>query len=942
MAKKKSSVRNSSAKTVVAAPSSIPLSGTVGKRLSAAAAETGDVAASQHCIRVRGGRTHNLKNIDIDIPRDRLVVITGPSGSGKSSLAFDTIYAEGQRQYIETMSVYARQFLGQLQRPDAEWIDGLQPTLCIDQKPGSASPRSTVGTVTEIYDYLRLLMARAGVLHCQGCGRPIKQQTAQEIAQQILSLPPQTKLMLLAPMVRGRKGGHLEVFEKIRKAGLVRVRVDGQLYDIDAVPKLAVRQEHDVSAVVDRLVIRAGIESRLHDSLQLALKLGGGTVITEQALEGGATAERSAKSGSEQGARAMRGKAKTSDTMSPSGTPGAADGWQVRLYSVHSACPDCGISYGELAPRNFSFNSPYGACPTCDGLGSVAVTEVETPRSGRGRAKGRPATVDSVADGSESPAAMQECGDCHGSRLNPLARQVHLGGRTIDQILAWDIAAAREFFEAWLADTSLQGVERQVAEPPTREIIRRLRFLQDVAVEYLTLGRNAATLSGGEFQRVRLATAIGIGLTHVCFVLDEPSIGLHQRDNQLLIQALRRLQQEGNSVLVVEHDEEVMRAADWIIDMGPGAGAAGGHVVVAGPPQVVQQHATSTTAQFLNGKLEVKRRTKLRPVPEDTWLELTGATLNNLQDVSVRLPLGRLICVTGVSGSGKSSLIYDTLGAALQRHLGSPTVQPGPYKSLRGHEQVQQIVRVDQASIGRSPRSNAATYTGIFDDIRRVFAATKLAKQLGFSTSRFSFNSQAGRCPQCEGLGQQRIEMKFLPDLFVLCPLCRGARFQAQTLRVKYRDLTIADVLDLSCQQAREVFAPIEKIHRVLQALCEVGLEYLPLGQASTTLSGGEAQRIKLATHLARPAGLHTLFLLDEPTTGLHFGDIQKLLEVLDQLVEKGNTVVIVEHNLDLIRNADWVIDVGPGGGRHGGQIVAAGPPQSLKRVAASLTGRYI
>ncbi len=867
----------------------------------------------KNCIRIRGGRTHNLQNIDIDIPRDRLVVITGPSGSGKSSLAFDTIYAEGQRQYIETMSVYARQFLGQLQRPDAEWIDGLQPTLCIDQKPGSASPRSTVGTVTEIYDYLRLLMARAGTLHCQGCGRPIKQQTAQEIAQQILALPPQTKLMLLAPMVRGRKGGHLEVFEKIRKAGLVRVRVDGQLYDIDAVPKLAVRQDHDVSAVVDRLVIREGIEARLQESLQLALKLGAGTVVTEQAIAAKESASKSEPT------------------------------WHERLFSVHSACPDCGISYGELSPRNFSFNSPYGACPTCDGLGSVATSPTAALRSRRGRGQGRKPSEEDVADGSsESPTLLETCGDCHGSRLNLLARQVHLAGRTIDQILAWDIATAREFFEAWLADPTLQGVDRQVAEPPTREIVRRLRFLQDVAVEYLTLGRNAATLSGGEFQRVRLATAIGIGLTHVCFVLDEPSIGLHQRDNQLLIQALRRLQREGNSVLVVEHDEEVMRAADWIIDMGPGAGAAGGQVVVAGPPQVVQQHPESTTAQFLNGRLQVKRRSEIRPAPTDEWLELTGATLNNLQNVSVKLPLGRLICVTGVSGSGKSSLIYDTLGAALQRHLGSPSVQPGPYKSLRGHERVQQIVRVDQASIGRSPRSNAATYTGIFDDIRRVFAATKLAKQLGFSTSRFSFNSKQGRCPQCEGLGQQRIEMKFLPDLFVLCPLCRGARFQSQTLRVKFRDLTIAEVLDLSCQQAREVFAPIEKIHRVLQALCEVGLEYLPLGQASTTLSGGEAQRIKLATHLARPAGAHTLFLLDEPTTGLHFGDIQKLLEVLDQLVEKGNTVVIVEHNLDLIRNADWVVDVGPGGGRHGGHIVATGPPLSLKQVPASLTGQFI
>lgn len=863
------------------------------------------------CIRVRGARTHNLRNLDIDIPRDQLVVITGPSGSGKSSLAFDTIFAEGQRQYIETMSVYARQFLGQLPRPDVEWLDGLQPTLCIDQKPGSASPRSTVGTVTEIYDYLRLLFARAGVLHCGGCGRPIKQQTSHEIAERILSLPQQTKLVLMAPMVRGRKGAHADVIEKIRKAGLVRARVDGEMYDIDALPKLAVRQEHTISAVVDRLVIRNGIESRLQESLQLALKLGQGVVLTEHQPSPNTRAGVGSKD------------------------QGADTGWQETLYSVHSACPDCGISYGEISPRNFSFNSPYGACPECGGLGSIEAKEVsvswkKSPRKAAEEQNEEPAT------------AVQECQSCCGSRVNSLARQVQLRGATIDRIVSWDIAKARTFFEEFLDDPKLVGVERRVAEPSVREIIHRLKFLQEVAVEYLTLGRSAATLSGGEFQRVRLATAIGIGLTHVCFVLDEPSIGLHQRDNQLLIQALRRLQREGNSVLVVEHDEEVMRAADWIIDMGPGAGAAGGQLVVAGPPSLVMNHPQSTTARYLNGRDSVQRATKLRDATGAKWLELDGATLHNLQDVSVRLPLGRLICITGVSGSGKSSLIYETLGAAIQRHLGSPSVVPGPYKSLRGLEHLQQIVRVDQASIGRSPRSNAATYTGIFDDIRRVFAATKLAKQLGFSTSRFSFNSKEGRCPQCEGLGQQRIEMKFLPDLFVNCPLCRGARFHSQTLRVKFRELTIAQVLELSCEQAREVFAPIEKIHRVLAALCDVGLEYLPLGQASTTLSGGEAQRIKLATHLARPGDAHTLFLLDEPTTGLHFGDIQKLLNVLDLLVEKGHTVVVVEHNLDLIRNADWVIDIGPGGGRHGGRVVASGPPSLIKRTRESVTGSFL
>ncbi len=873
-----------------------------GRRTPTLKAENlANIDPSTNAIRIRGARTHNLQNVDIDIPRDCLVVITGPSGSGKSSLAFDTIYSEGQRQYIETMSVYARQFLGQLQRPDLEWIDGLQPTLCIDQKPGVASPRSTVGTVTEIYDYLRLLLAKAGCLHCEGCGRPIRQQTSLEIGDRLLQLPEQTKLVLMAPMVRGRKGAHAEVLEKIRKAGLVRARIDGTLYDIDAAPKLAVRQEHSISAVVDRIVIRPGVESRLQESLQLALKLGEGTVVTEHQLS--------------------------------SETAGSAE-WTETLLSTHSACPDCGISYGELSPRNFSFNSPYGACPHCDGLGVVESTLQATARTQRGKKRTAPSDL--------GETVAMDCPVCLGSRVNPLARQVQFGGVTIDQIVSWDISTALKFFESALDDTSRSDLERQIAEPPIREIVRRLRFLEEVAVDYLSLGRSAATLSGGEFQRVRLATAIGIGLTRVCFVLDEPSIGLHQRDNQLLIRALNRLKQEGNSVLVVEHDEEVMRAADWVIDMGPGAGASGGQIVVQGSPATIMEHSTSSTARYLNGQLRVTRRSTRRESDTGPFLEIKGASLHNLQNVEVRLPLGRLVCVTGVSGSGKSSLVYDTLGAAIQRHFGSPSVIPGPYKQLCGVEHLEQIVRVDQGSIGRSPRSNAATYTGIFDDIRRVFAATKLAKQLGFSPSRFSFNSTQGRCPQCEGLGQQRIEMKFLPDLFVPCSLCRGARFHSQTLRVRFRDLTIAQVLDLSCEEAREFFAPVERIHRVLDALCQVGLEYLSLGQASTTLSGGEAQRIKLATQLARPDTGKTLYLLDEPTTGLHFGDIQKLLDVLDLLVEKGNTVVVVEHNLDLIRNADWIIDVGPGGGRHGGQIVAQGPPDRIRKTATSETGKYL
>lgn len=941
-----------------------------GKRtIRTPASPTGNV------IRVRGARTHNLKQVDIDVPRDQLVVITGRSGSGKSSLAFDTIYAEGQRQYIETLSVYARQFLGQMQRPDSELIDGLQPTLCIDQKNNSASPRSTVGTITEIYDYLRLLMSKAGVIHCRGCGDPISQQTQEEIARQLLQYPPRTRLMLLAPMVRGRKGAHAEVLERIRKAGMVRVQVDGQLYDIDSVPKLAVRKEHDISAVVDRIALRDGIEGRLSESLRLALKLGDGMVVV------------------------MRPSEDDSDT----------EAWDSRLFSTHSACLQCGISYGEILPRTFSFNSPYGACPECDGLGTVdhfvaaavipdrdlalrdgaiapwrelspAAREtrmkklrpimkqvglrIDTPLAQldperwetflNSRTPKLPGlflqlekelattTSDQHLERLQSIRGQVSCQACNGSRLGPDARQVKLSGVGIDEIVSWDILQAQKFFRDLEESSELTGVTREVARAPLREIIRRLQYLEDVSVTYLSLGRNAATLSGGELQRVRLATAIGTGLTHVCFVLDEPSIGLHQRDNQLLINVLHRLRDEGNSVLVVEHDEEVMRAADWIIDMGPGAGEHGGTIVGQGDIETIKQNHESSTARFLNGEQVIRRATEIRDTDAAQWIELKGARFHNLQSVDVRLPLGRLICVTGVSGSGKSSLIHDTLGAALQRHTGSPTVVPGPYDSLTGADSVEQVIRVDQSSIGRSSRSNTATYTGVFDEVRKVFARTRLAKQLGFTSSRFSFNSVQGRCPQCEGHGQQRIEMKFLPDLFVLCPLCRGARFNSQTLRVKFKEATIADVLEMSCGQARDFFSEVERIHRVLDALCQVGLDYLPLGQPSTTLSGGEAQRIKLATRLARPQSGNAFYILDEPTTGLHFEDIQKLLDVLDLLVEQGNTVLVVEHNLDLIANADWILDMGPDGGRFGGQVVAAGTPAEVVQQNRKYTAHYL
>ncbi|HVX15036.1 MAG TPA: excinuclease ABC subunit UvrA [Pirellulales bacterium] len=841
----------------------------------AVAVETPDEA-----VRLRGVRVHNLRNIDLDIPRDKLVVVTGPSGSGKSSLAFDTLFAEGQRQYIETLSAYARQFLHQLERPDVDLIEGLQPTISIDQRGASHNPRSTVATVTEIYDYLRLLMARTGDVFCYRCGTAIRQQTPEQIADDLGTLAEGSKLILMAPLVRGRKGKHEDVLEQVRKAGLVRVRVDGTIYDLDSVPPLAPRRNHTIDAVVDRLIVRAGVRSRLAESLALALKHGEGLVVA---------------------------------SVLPGGRDAGGE-WDERRYSTEYACPNCRLSYEEIEPRTFSFNSPYGACPTCEGLGVV-----------HGEQNG------------SAQEAGELCPDCRGARLRPEARSVRLAGKAIHEITSLAVGDAREFFRG----LSFPAVHATVGQPLVREIAARLAFIDQVGLDYLTLDRSADSLSGGESQRIRLATGIGSGLVGVCYILDEPSIGLHPRDNGRLIKALRDLQQHGNTLIVVEHDEAIMREADQIIDLGPGAGRHGGTVVAQAAPDEIVRQPQSITAKYLSGEIRIEVPAR-RPVNLRKALTLEGASGNNLKEVTASFPLSTFVCVTGVSGSGKSTLINDTLARAVARRLGGTGPKPAPHVSLRGVNQLDKLIEIDQSSIGRTPRSNPVTYIGAFDEIRRIFATTREARLRGYKASRFSFNVKGGRCETCQGHGVQKIEMNFLPDLSVRCPECQGKQFNQGTLEIRYRGLSIADVLGLRVDEGSEFFENFPVLRRLLAGLQEVGLGYLTLGQSSTTLSGGEAQRIKLASELSRVDTGQTLYILDEPTTGLHFEDVRKLLAVLGRLVDLGNTVIVIEHHLDVIKSADWIIDLGPGGGAGGGQVVAVGTPEQIAATPGNATGEFL
>ncbi len=950
--------------------------------------ETEPTHVKHRAISIRGARTHNLQNVDVDLPRNHFIVISGVSGSGKSSLAFDTLLAEGQRQYVDSLSVYARQFFDQMERPDVDSIEGLQPAIAIDQSQGSHSPRSTIGTVTEVYDYLRLLYARVGDVACAQCGASIAQQSPNEIEQAIHSLPLESRAMILAPLVRGRKGKHADVFDQARKAGFVRVRVDGLTYPIEEAPEPSPRKTHDIEAVIDRVVIRQGIEARVAESVRLALKHGDGVLqIVFQTPE--AKASQAAANGAGNGAAT----AYNADT-----------GWTERLFNTKYACPNCKSSVAEVEPRTFSFNSPYGACPACDGLGynegfdpelvlpdlalSIAdgaiapwrgatAAAVKKQRSeveafltrhrleagqplvswpetagqqlltGDGEFLGLLMLLEAEYAGTKRAATRERlaafrgkvtCADCGGARLRPEARACRIGGLAIHELVALPIGDALDFFSA----LSFTDDQQLIAEPVVREIKRRLEFLNLVGADYLSLDRPADTLSGGELQRVRLATGIGSGLVGVMYLLDEPSIGLHPRDNDRLIAAMRDLQQQGNTVIVVEHDEAVMRAADWLIDVGPGAGSQGGQIVAAGTVDQVAADLASLTGRYLSGAQQIETPTKRRRIAKSRALKLEGATLNNLQDISVEIPLGALVCVTGVSGSGKSSLVAETLAPALARRLNGASAKPGPHRSLQGVAQLYRSIQVDQSPIGRSPRSNAATYTGLFDEIRKVFAKTKLSRARGYKSGRFSFNVKGGRCEECQGQGLKKIEMNFLPDLFVPCDACAGKRFNRQTLAIKFKGKSIADVLETSVDEAREDFTDHPAIARLLDALHDVGLGYLPIGQPSTTISGGEAQRIKLAAELGAPKPGHTLYLLDEPTTGLHSDDVRRLLSVLNQLVDAGNTVLVIEHHLDIMKCADWLIDLGPDGGAAGGQLLATGPPEKIAQCQTSHTGKWL
>ncbi|AEH46452.1 excinuclease ABC subunit UvrA [Parageobacillus thermoglucosidasius] len=929
-------------------------------------------------IIVKGARAHNLKNIDVEIPRDKLVVLTGLSGSGKSSLAFDTIYAEGQRRYVESLSAYARQFLGQMDKPDVDAIEGLSPAISIDQKTTSRNPRSTVGTVTEIYDYLRLLFARIGRPVCPEHGIEITSQTIEQMVDRLLSYPERTKMQILAPIVSGRKGTHAKTLEDIRKQGYVRVRVDGEMRELTETIELEKNKKHSIEVVVDRIIIKDGIATRLADSLETALKLADGKVLID------------------------------------------VIGQEELLFSEKHACPYCGFSIGELEPRLFSFNSPYGACPDCDGLGATLEVDPDLvipnnelslrehaiapwePQSsqyypqlleavcnhygidmdvpvkdlpkeqldkilyGSGGEKiyfryqsdfgqireqyivfegvipnverrYRETSSDYVREQMEKYMAQQPCPTCKGNRLKKESLAVLVGGKHIGEVTALSVTEALAFFE----NLQLSEKEQKIAHLILREIRERLGFLKNVGLDYLTLNRSAGTLSGGEAQRIRLATQIGSRLTGVLYVLDEPSIGLHQRDNDRLIATLKSMRDIGNTLIVVEHDEDTMLAADYLIDIGPGAGIHGGRVVAAGTPQEVMNNPDSLTGQYLSGKKFIPIPSERRK-PDGRWIEVVGAKENNLKNVSVKIPLGTFVAVTGVSGSGKSTLVNEILYKALAQKLQRAKAKPGEHKTIKGLEHLDKVIDIDQSPIGRTPRSNPATYTGVFDDIREVFAATNEAKVRGYKKGRFSFNVKGGRCEACHGDGIIKIEMHFLPDVYVPCEVCHGKRYNRETLEVTYKGKNIAEVLEMTVEDALEFFGNIPKIKRKLQTLYDVGLGYMKLGQPATTLSGGEAQRVKLAAELHRRSTGRTLYILDEPTTGLHVDDIARLLKVLQRLVDNGDTVLVIEHNLDVIKTADYIIDLGPEGGEQGGQIVATGTPEEVAEAKHSHTGRYL
>lgn len=928
-------------------------------------------------IIIHGARAHNLKNINVTIPRDKFVVVTGLSGSGKSSLAFDTLYAEGQRRYVESLSAYARQFLGQMDKPDVDSIDGLSPAISIDQKTTSKNPRSTVGTVTEINDYLRLLFARVGHPICPNDHIEITSQSIDQMADKVLELPERTKIQVLAPIIVKKKGQHKKVFERIQKEGYVRVRVDGEIYDLSEVPELEKNKKHDIAIVIDRVIIKEGIRSRLFDSIEAALRLAEGYVLID------------------------------------------VIGEEEMLFSEHYACPYCGFTVGELEPRLFSFNAPFGACPDCDGLGVKLEVDQDLVIPDRTKTLSQGAIVpwnpissqyypqmlaqacesygiDMETPFEELPLEHQEivlngtdelfhfhyendfggvrdvettfegvlknikrryhdtnsdftreqmrqymteltCQTCHGYRLNPQALSVQINGTNIGQTNELSIQKAVNFF----SNLTLSDQEKVIAKPILKEVNDRLSFLENVGLDYLTLSRASGTLSGGEAQRIRLATQIGSNLSGVLYILDEPSIGLHQRDNDRLIGSLKKMRDLGNTLVVVEHDEDTMRAADYLIDVGPGAGHQGGEIVSAGTPAEVATDEDSLTGQYLSGKKSIPVPTERRK-GNGQAIKITGATENNLKNISVEFPLGEFVAVTGVSGSGKSTLVNSILKRALAQKINRNSAKPGKFKSISGYESIEKIIDIDQSPIGRTPRSNPATYTSVFDDIRDLFAQTNEAKMRGYKKGRFSFNVKGGRCEACRGDGIIKIEMHFLPDVYVPCEVCHGKRYNSETLEVHYKGKSIADILEMTVEDAVEFFQPIPKIHRKLQTIVDVGLGYVTMGQPATTLSGGEAQRMKLASELHKIANGKNFYILDEPTTGLHTDDIARLLDVLQRLVDAGNTVLVIEHNLDVIKTADHIIDLGPEGGEGGGTILATGTPEEIIEVKESYTGRYL